>query len=446
MLNKSNTNGKHLTEFDRSFIESALSNTLALNEIAEQLGKDPRTISKEIKRNRLAKKSSSSFKGGCVNRKKCSKKNVCSNSCNNICKSCININCMRVCVEFKSKECNKTTKYPHVCNGCEIKLTCKLDKYIYNARHAEVDYRDRLITSRKGINMTPSELEALDDLVSPLILKGQPIIHVYNNHKDEIGCSLRTLYNLIDKGFLSIRNIDLRRKVSYKVRKSTAKAHLKTQHRVGRSYDEFVDYISRNPDVDVIEMDTVIGKIGGQALLTIYFRSCKVMALKLLERKSQEHVLNAINQIYDAIGLETFKSSFPVILLDNGTEFTDVDCIEFDKDGNKRTQVFYCDPYSSYQKGQIEKNHEYIRYVLPKGRSFEDLNQEKVNRLANHINSVWRESLNGNTPFKLGNLLLNHKLMEALSFKEVTADEVHLKEELIDPTYVKKTLLDAIFE
>ena len=86
---------------------------------------------------------------------------------------------------------------------------------------------------------------------------------------------------------------------------------------------------------------------------------------------------------------------------------------------------------ASYQKARIEKNHEYIRYILPKGKSFKHLTQEKVTLMMNHINSTARASLNGNTPFQLAQILLDESLFKNYSIKSVQADEVHLKPMLL---------------
>ena len=92
---------------------------------------------------------------------------------------------------------------------------------------------------------------------------------------------------------------------------------------------------------------------------------------------------------------------------------------------------FHCDPMSSWQKGKLEKNHEFIRYILPKGISFARLNQRKVTQIANHINSVARASLNGCTPFKLAQLLIDRKLLELCDLKDIPADQVILKPTLL---------------
>lgn len=444
MLDKTSTKGKHLTSYDRSFIEDALTNGYPLNEIAKHLGKDPRTISKEVKRNRIIKESKTEFKGGCINRKSCQVQHLCSDACKSLCKSCIEVNCMRKCVDFKSKSCARLNKFPHVCNGCDSKYPCKLDKYFYRSKVADANYRDNLETSRQGINMTSDELVSLDKLVSPLIRMGQPLYHIYSNHKDEIKCSQRTLYQYIENGLFSVRNIDLRRKVKYKPRKKKSNIQRKTNHRIGKSYDDFCKYVIENPESEVVEMDTVIGRKGGKTLLTLFFRKSSLMAALLLDQNTQSCVIDAIDKIYNDIGAEVFHSSFPICLTDNGSEFLDSQSIEYDKDGIKRTQVFYCDPMSSHQKGQLEKNHEYIRYVLPKGSSFDHLSQEKITLLINHINSVSRKSLKDKTPFELGEQFLDTKLLDALSLDKIDADNIYLNEDLVDPTYLKRTLLDAI--
>jgi len=444
MSEKVNPKGKHLTIHDRTYIEDALNVGHTLREMASHLGKDTTTISKEVKRNRVFKESKFELKGGCVNRRTCQKKHLCDKDCNRLCKKCTTLNCFRFCADFTIKDCQQVKKFPHVCNGCETKTTCKLNKYRYNAKIADTSYKEYLKTSRNGINMTKSELEALDNLVSPLVQKGQPINHIYANHKEEIKCSERTLYNYIDMGLLTVRNIDLRRKVKYKPRKKKKNKHKKARHRIGKTYEDYSAYTSENPHLEVVQMDTVIGKKGSKVLLTLFFTNSSLMVGILLEKCTQECVSEAFDKIYNDIGPALFKSTFPILLTDNGSEFLDTDKIEYDADGNHRTKVFFCDPMASYQKAHLEKNHEFIRYVIPKGTSMDHLTQEKITLLMNHINSVSRKGLNNTTPYKLADLLVNNRVLEALSFEKIHPDDVHLKEELLDPAIVKKTLLEII--
>ena len=178
-------------------------------------------------------------------------------------------------------------------------------------------------------------------------------------------------------------------------------------------------------------MDTVHGTRSGKVLLTFQFKSCSLMLAFIIDSCSQVAVKEAVDKLYAILGHETFSQSFPVILTDNGSEFTNPLALELNSNGVQRTKIFYCNPMASYQKPHVEKNHEYIRYILLKGRSFNDLTQEEITLMMNHINSTARASLNGNTPFKLAQMLLDNSLLEKLSLKHIPADEVHLKPALL---------------
>ncbi len=427
------TKGKHLTLEDRNYIEDALGENYSLRCIAEHLGKDPTTISKEVKRNKVTY-GKASYVGHtkCHNHKNCTRKHICSKACTELCKKCKTQNCYRICPDYEIKKCNHLMRFPHVCNGCVRKTGCRLQKYRYRAKVAHINYTEELKTSREGIGITANKLNQLDDLISPLILKGQPITHIYAHHKYEIECSERTLYAYFEKHLFTARNIDLPRKVKYKPRKKrTQIAVKKSAHRSNRTYDDFNYFTARNPEKHVIEMDTVKGSRAGETLLTLFFRNSSFMLVFLMEDCTQESVKKIFDELSDKLGLEVFRKVFPVILTDNGSEFKAPDLLEKDIQGNNRTRLFFCDPMASHQKARIEKNHTYIRYVLPKGKAFKDLTREKVNLMMNHINNTARASLNGNTPFKLAQLLLDDALLEVCSIKHIPADEVHLKPALL---------------
>jgi len=134
--------------------------------------------------------------------------------------------------------------------------------------------------------------------------------------------------NYIDSGLFDACNINLPRKVRFRPRKkSTVLFKVDKKCRIGRTYDDFLSYMLENPDTSVVEMDSVEGVKGGKVLL------------------------------FEDIGPETFKELFPVILTDNGIEFSNPAAIEFDSDGCRRTRVFFCNPSAPYQKGAAENNH-----------------------------------------------------------------------------------------
>lgn len=434
MSNKHLCKGKHLKIEDRLIIEYGLNENYTLKEIAEIIKKDPTTISKEIKRNRFLKSSNRKENDlqSCQHRKSCTNINLCNSNCGKQCKKCILINCYRTCKEYSTKKCSKLNRYPYVCNGCTTITTCTSEKNYYKAKVADTKYKEILVSSRDGLNISSDELKNLDEIITPLILKGQSLSHILTNHKSEIHYCERTLYYYFDKNVFTARNIDLPRKVKYKPRKkSTAPIIKNSVDRVGRTFDDFVKFLDENPNIPVVEMDTVHGTRSGKVLLTFMFRNCSLMLAFIIDSCTQTNVKLIIDKLYDLLGADVFKRSFPVILTDNGSEFKNAKGLEVDDEGNQRTKIFYCNPMASYQKPHVEKNHEYIRYIIPKGISFNNRTQEDITLMMNNINSTARASLNGNTPFKLAQMLLDISLLDKLSLKLIAADDVHLKPALL---------------
>ena len=435
MSNKDLCKGKHLTIEDRLVIEYGLDENYTLKEIAQRVKKDPTTISKEIKRNRFLKVSRLKQNDiqPCQHRKSCTKTNLCNTSCCKQCKKCRFINCYRSCNEYSTRKCPKLNRYPYVCNSCSKVTTCTGEKSYYKAKVADTKYKELLVSSREGLNITSNQLKNMDEIISPLVLKGQSLSHIFTHHKNEINCCERTLYYYFDKNVFTARNIDLPRKVKYKPRKKPTLPIIKeSTNRIGRTFDNFVKFIEDNPNSNIVEMDTVHGTRSGKALLTFMFRNCSLMLAFIIDSCSQVAVKDVIDKLYEALGHEVFKRSFPVILTDNGSEFKNPQDLELDSMGNQRTKIFYCNAMASYQKPHVEKNHEYIRYIIPKGKSFNNRTQEDITLMMNHINSTARASLNGNTPFKLAQMLLDVSLLDKLSLKHIHSDEVHLKPALFN--------------
>ena len=180
-------------------------------------------------------------------------------------------------------------------------------------------------------------------------------------------------------------------------------------------------------------MDCVEGDADGhKVFLTFTFRRTHLMLIFLMEHQTQEEVLKIFSFLEKQLGVDRFSKLFEVILTDGGSEFADRVGMETSNDGKvQRTIVFYCDPYSFWQKGCCEKNHEYIRYVRKKGSTLDDLDQEKTTLLANHINSTKRDSLNGHSPFELSQLLLDNQLLSTMGYKLIAPDDVMLTPELL---------------
>ena len=268
-----------------------------------------------------------------------------------------------------------------------------------------------------------------------MIKKGQPLTHIYAEHGGELPVSQRTLYNYIDSGTLSVGNLDLRRKVGYRPRKKKkedSEAFLNQKYRRDRTYEDFFTYMARHPEATYVEMDTVKGcREKGKRMLTMLFVEQNLMLIFLMRDGKADTVIEQFDWLTAALGLDTFRKLFPVILTDNGSEFKHTKEMEFTVDGQRRTRIYYCDPQASWQKPHIEKNHEYIRYVLPRGKSFSPYTQEDIVLLLNHINSTRRSKLGGKTPFELAARVEFLRLKEVMGLKEIPADEVDLTPRLL---------------
>lgn len=442
--NRPKGNQKHIDLSGRIRIEQGLNDGESFRSIAKALNKDPSTISKEVRMHSILKERCPEAFAPipCANNydPKAPRKNICTvmhmcgnEKCSRMCVSCHKFKCGKECSFYKPRECEKLTKPPYVCNGCSRRGSCMMDRKIYSSKYAQDTYENLRTTSREGINQTPESIQKLDNLLTPLIKKGQSIAHIYASHAEDIACSRRTIYTYIDSGVFEVRNIDLRRKVVYKPRKKKTTTSIKDRaFRKERGYKEFQEYIDKNKPTYIVEMDTVEGAKGTKAcFLTMLFRNCNLMLMFLLKEQTQEEVNRIFDYLTEVLGIELFQKLFGVILTDNGHEFQDRWNLECDVNGEIRTRIYYCDPNRSDQKGALEKNHEYIRYVLPKGTSFEHLNEETTLLLLNHINSEKRDSLNGHSPYEVSRILLDNKLHDALGLVEIPADEVTLIPALI---------------
>lgn len=425
---------KHLTPLDREDIEKLLKAGFKFYEIAERLQKDSSTISKEIKKHRIeyTPPSFNSRINFCKHKKDCKLTKLCNSICTKKCSNCFK--CNNICQNFEKDICEKLSKAPYVCNACDNYIRCRKIKYIYIATEAQKQYETTLISSRQGINLTAENLKKLDELVSPLIKQGQSVKLIYNNHKNEIPCSRSCLYNYIDQKLLSISNIDLQRRVRYKVRKKGEKRVKKDySYKIGRSYEDFKKLLEHSSDIVVVEMDTVEGIKGGKVLLTLLFRNCNFMIAKLLPNKTSESVKKEFDKLEKNIGSAIFKRLFKCILTDNGSEFQRPIELETSiTSEEKRCHIYYCEANRSDQKGKIEKNHEYIRYIIPKGTSMNNYSQDNINLMMSHINSVARESLNFAIPYDMANIYLGMETINNLKISKIQPDNIILKPYLIN--------------
>lgn len=389
---------KHLSFEDRCTIQEFLNYGYNFTQIANRLHKDRTTISKEVFKNRFL-------------RSKRTSKNI---------------------------SCAHTLKPPYVCNGCPSINSCSKLRYSYDASVAHNNYNYTLRNQRSRLHITNEQIASINDVISPLMIhKHHSINHVYISHANLLPFAKSTFYRYIDLGILSIRNIDLQRKVKFKTKKEVdyTREKLNTSIKVGRFYSDFKDYLEFHPNCSIVEMDTVIGTSGGKGgkcFLTLLFRQFNFMLIYLLPYKKSEYVTKIFLDLKNTLGIDEFRRLFEVILTDNGSEFSDPLSIEIDLNtGEKISSVFYCDPNCSWQKGSIEKNHEYIRYILPKGTSFAGLSQEDCYLLASHINSTPRISLNNVSPFESAYKFLGKDNINKFHITKIQYDDIDLSPRLL---------------
>lgn len=327
--------------------------------------------------------------------------------------------CNDNCSDFEEQICITRFKPPYVCNSCSERNRCTLEKTVYYAAKAHAKAQAHISESRKGVMTTEQEMSRLNAFVTPLILQGQSIHQIYVNYADTLMCSEKTLYNYIDHGFFDARNIDLPRKVRYRPRKKEQEFKVDRGCYVGRNYVDYQQFLLKYPNAHTVQMDSVIGTVGGKVLLTIHFPETSFMMAFLRDANTSQSVIDVFDYLYRKLGKELFEKLFPVILTDRGSEFSNPRMIEFEPGGIRRTNVFYCDPSSPYQKGSIEVNHELIRRILPKGTSFDKLTQTDIDHMMNHINSYRRAKLGNKTPYEAFIFYYGKEPLEKLGYSQI---------------------------
>lgn len=387
-------NKKRLTLEDRMLLQQLLFNNYSQKRIAEAIGVSPSTISREIKNHRQSNDS--------------------------------------III------CDKTERYPFICRCCDKKSHCKRKKYFYNYKTAHQQYISTLKSSRIGIDMSIDEIEYWNDFFEDRIKnKNQPILHIFDEIRDSFPKTLPTFYSYVHKGYFpSINDEMLSRSSSYKPRKKKEiepKIKANSAIKIGRTMDDFYKYIEQHPNANICQMDTVIGKFEDKnCLLTLYSVKQKIMFIFFIKKYKPSEVSKVFDYLKAKLGNIKFNEIFEVILTDNGWEFSRPDEIELDKNtGKKIANVFFTDSYSAWQKGGIERNHEFIRYIIPKGLTFDNLTKKNVIDMTNHINNIHRKSLDYQTPYDLFINKYGFEIAKIFHLTQIPRDEINLSYKLL---------------
>lgn len=425
---------KHMTLDIRQVILLGLECRESFAQIAQKIGKAPSSVSREVRSHRIVSNTSAfgRIPNRCIHRFSCDRYCDCS-PCEkpklSQCRQCRF--CNQRCEAFKEEQCVRLSQPPYVCNGCLERRSCTLRKFLYDPAYADNEYHITLSESREGFNLTEREIQEIDLLVSPLLRKGQSVHHIVVHHKAELTVSEQTIERLIDACALSFKPDEQRRKYKTKPRRAKQKeVKVDRKCRIGRNIEDYQTFLQAKPQASPVQMDTVIGILGGKSLFTLIFVNCSFILAFLCDHNNAATISSKIESLYEGLGKGLFTKLFPVLLTDNGSEFSQPSALELAPDGSQRTNVFYCDPYASYQKGVIERNHEFIRLILPKGTSFDHLTQKQINLLLSHINSYSRPSLQDKTPYEMFEFLYGKQalcsLMALCQLSVISPDDIIL--------------------
>lgn len=209
----------------------------------------------------------------------------------------------------------------------------------------------------------------------------------------------KTLYNYIEKGIiLNVTKNDLPMKGERKKTKEENKKKMALHNTKGTSIEERPKYIKLREMYGHWEMDTVIGgrNKGKACLLVLSERMTREEIIIKIANKKSISVIKALNKIEKEIGSKKFRETFKTITCDNGVEFLDFKGIEKSISTKiPRTKVYYCHPYSSWERGTNENINKMIRRFIPKGASINEYNTKDIAKIQEWINNYPRKILNG---------------------------------------------------
>ena len=195
------------------------------------------------------------------------------------------------------------------------------------------------------------------------------------------------------------------------------------------TYENYETYKAENPNANEMQLDTVEGVKENNApvLLTIEIVKINFLFMFKINSQTADEVRFKLNYLKTILSYDLTWNLFEVLLTDNGKEFPLNSLLEVLPNSN----IFYCHPYSSYEKGSIENNHELIRRVIPRGISIKPYTQDDINLLRSHVNSLYRESLNGKCHFELIEQFISKEILNKLNIKRIDDDKVILNPSLL---------------
>ena len=207
-----------------------------------------------------------------------------------------------------------------------------------------------------------------------------------------VDISLSTLYSYIEKGVfekLTFKELPGKHKKKKSKRRKVAKRVSK-----GKSIEERPKEADDREVFGHWEMDTVVGKQGDskKSLLVLTERKTREEIIRKLPAHTTEEVVKALDRIERHFGSRMFRKIFRSITVDNGSEFQDFKGMERSKRNKKnRTEVYYCHPYCSSERGSNENQNRLIRRHIPKGINFDDKSLKDISEIESWMNTYPRK-------------------------------------------------------
>lgn len=403
-----------MTLESRLVIEEELNNGSSISKIANLLHRDRSNLAKEILRNRTILLPTSFGGTSC-----CIHKDVCRNR---------HIDCDKTCLKFELEVCNILKASPHVCNSCTNKK-CRKAKYYYNAKTANSQYQKILIESRSKLHYTQLELEVLNNDFYCLVINTKSIYHslcVINSMGYKF--NIKSIYRQIKEGKLRLKSSDLprtKRTVKHEVVDKNYKRDI-TNH----TYEDYLLVINNIPSIIEWQMDCVQGIQGASEhiFLTLQIVKIKFLFILILNKHTNEEVVKKLEAFNKILKSDKLNKLIELLLTDNGHEFINLEKL-VEVIGNNH--IYYCHPYSSYEKGSIENNHELLRRIIPQGVSLKIYTEHDVQLICSHINSLFRKELDGKCPFDLIKDYLSEETLKKLGYSKINPQEIKLIPELL---------------
>lgn len=371
---------KHINFEQRKTIASGIAHKMKLKNIAELLYLDPTGVSREVKRNRTIIEP----------------------------------------IKFNNDICPTLKRWPYVCSNCKKRYKdCPFNKYYYNAKLAQKDADYNLKSSRRGLDISSDEFKTLDTIIKNGVDNNKSIYQIKIENKDTIDKSITTLYRYINKGYLTTSRLDLPYAVKYKKRKHNKKYDYSNNNKIdrtGHTYLDYLSYIHKNPGINVWQLDFLGAiKTDSKSILTFILPNLQFTLLEIINKPDSSKVVEFFDKLEEKIGTENFIELIPVILTDRDPCFADILGICFSKiTGEERCKIFYCDPYVSNQKPNVENINKQLRLFLPKKSSIDKYSKNDIKQINYTLLNKPLKSLDSYTPKEAFIKVFNEDLFDKL--------------------------------